>query len=177
MASDGSPFAVLAQQGAEAANLVVAEKSVGVPWRKPSISDNDQERYARSEAASSVSPNHRLSEHDAWCRITQNRTAWDYGRDRDDLHNIIEDQGVSSLEHHPHHNSLYRRTSFRWEKLDSVLWRDHSDKSGGHTNSRLVTSTSMMALVTLKSLFRYFRLSSRPPEETIRSRPIFCPRH
>jgi hypothetical protein len=31
MAPNGSPLAVLAQQGAEAANLVVAEKSVGVP--------------------------------------------------------------------------------------------------------------------------------------------------
>jgi hypothetical protein len=31
MAPDGSPLALLAQQGAEAANLVVAEKSTGVP--------------------------------------------------------------------------------------------------------------------------------------------------
>jgi hypothetical protein len=31
MAPDGSPLTLLAQQGAEAANLVVAEKSIGVP--------------------------------------------------------------------------------------------------------------------------------------------------
>jgi hypothetical protein len=31
MAPDGSPLALLAQQGAEAVNLVVAEKSAGVP--------------------------------------------------------------------------------------------------------------------------------------------------
>jgi hypothetical protein len=36
MAPDGSPLALLAQQGAEAANLVVAEKSIGVPRREPS---------------------------------------------------------------------------------------------------------------------------------------------
>jgi hypothetical protein len=46
MAPDGSPFAVLTQQGAEAANLVVAEKLVGVPWRKPSVDDNDRARCA-----------------------------------------------------------------------------------------------------------------------------------
>jgi hypothetical protein len=31
MAPDGSPLAILAQEGAEAANLVVTKKSVGVP--------------------------------------------------------------------------------------------------------------------------------------------------
>jgi hypothetical protein len=31
MAFDGSPLAVLAQQGAEGANVVIAEKSVGIP--------------------------------------------------------------------------------------------------------------------------------------------------
>jgi hypothetical protein len=31
MAPDGSPLALLAQQGAEAMNLIVAEKSVGIP--------------------------------------------------------------------------------------------------------------------------------------------------
>jgi hypothetical protein len=46
MASDGSPLAVLAQQGAEAANLIVAEKSADVPQRKPSVSGNDRARCA-----------------------------------------------------------------------------------------------------------------------------------
>jgi hypothetical protein len=41
---DGSPLAVLAQQGAKVANLVVTEKSIGVPWREPSIDDNDRAR-------------------------------------------------------------------------------------------------------------------------------------
>jgi hypothetical protein len=31
MEPDGSPLAVLAQQGAEATNLVIVEKSAGVP--------------------------------------------------------------------------------------------------------------------------------------------------
>jgi hypothetical protein len=37
----GSPIAVLAQQGVEVVNLVVVEKSAGVPRREPSIDDND----------------------------------------------------------------------------------------------------------------------------------------
>jgi hypothetical protein len=65
MTLDGSPLAILAQQVAEAANLVVAEKSAGIPRREPSIGDNDRARRIRSEAASSVSPNHHLSAHDA----------------------------------------------------------------------------------------------------------------
>jgi hypothetical protein len=42
MAPDGSSLALLAQQGAEAANLVVAEKSAGVPRGEPSVGRNDQ---------------------------------------------------------------------------------------------------------------------------------------
>jgi hypothetical protein len=41
-----------------------------------------------------------------------------------------------------------------WEKVDSMLWQDHSDKSNGQTSSRLATSTGMMALATLKNSFR-----------------------
>jgi hypothetical protein len=84
MAPDGSPLALLTQQGAEAANLVVAEKSTGVPRREPSDGHNDQERRARSEVASSFSPNRRLAGNDARRCITQNRNVRDYGRDRDD---------------------------------------------------------------------------------------------
>jgi hypothetical protein len=91
MAPDGSPLALLAQQGAEAANLVVAEKSTGVPRREPSGGHNDQARRARSEVASSFSPNRRLVGNDARQRITQNRNVREYGRDRDDLRNVIED--------------------------------------------------------------------------------------
>jgi hypothetical protein len=85
MALNGSPLALLAQQGAEAANLVVAEKSTGVPRREPSEGHNDRARRARSEVASSFSPNRRLAGNDARRRITQNRNVHEYDRDRDDL--------------------------------------------------------------------------------------------
>jgi hypothetical protein len=64
------------------ANLIIAEKLAG----------NDQVRRVRSEAASSASLNHRLSEHDARRRITQSRAAREYDRERDDLCNVIEDR-------------------------------------------------------------------------------------
>jgi hypothetical protein len=83
MAPDGSPITLLAQQGAEAANFIVAEKSAG---------QNDRVRHARSEAASSASPNRHLAENDACWRITQNHNTREYGHNRDDLHNVIEDQ-------------------------------------------------------------------------------------
>jgi hypothetical protein len=92
MAPDGSPLALLAQQGAEAANQVVAEKSTGVPRREPSGGHKDRARHARSEVASSFSPNWRLAGNDARRRITQNRNVREYGRDRDDLRNVIEDR-------------------------------------------------------------------------------------
>jgi hypothetical protein len=41
MTPDGSPLALLAQQGAEAVNLVVAEKSAGVPRGEPFVGRND----------------------------------------------------------------------------------------------------------------------------------------
>jgi hypothetical protein len=74
MAPDGSPLVLLAQQGAEAANLVIAEKST------------------RSEVASSFSPNRRLAGNDARRHITQNRNVREYGRNRDDIRNVIEDR-------------------------------------------------------------------------------------
>jgi hypothetical protein len=64
MTPDGSPRALLAQQGAEAANLVVAEKSTGVPRKEPSGGHNDRARRARSEVTSSFSPNRRLAGND-----------------------------------------------------------------------------------------------------------------
>jgi hypothetical protein len=92
MALDGSPLAVLAKQGVEAANLIIVKKSAGVPQRKPSVGGNDQASHAQSEAASSTSPNHHMSEHDARRCITQSRAAREYGRERDDLCNVIEDR-------------------------------------------------------------------------------------
>jgi hypothetical protein len=92
MAPDGSLLALLAQQGAEAANLVVAEKSTDLPRKEPSGGHNDRARRARSEVASSFSPNRCLARNDARRRITQNRNVREYGRDRDDLRNVIEDR-------------------------------------------------------------------------------------
>jgi hypothetical protein len=92
MAPNGSPLALLAQQGAEAANLIVAEKSADVSQGEPYAGRNDRAGRARSEAASSASPKRHLSEHDARRRITQNCNAWEYGCNRNDLHNIIEDR-------------------------------------------------------------------------------------
>jgi hypothetical protein len=91
MAPNGSPLALLAQEGAEAANLIVAEKSASGPRREPSAGHNDQARHAQSEAPSSASPNQHLAENDAHWRITQNRNMWEYGRNWDDLRNVIED--------------------------------------------------------------------------------------
>jgi hypothetical protein len=72
MAPDGFPLAPLAQQGAEATNLVLAEKSASEPRREPSAGHNDRARRARSEVASSASPNRHLAENDVHWRITQN---------------------------------------------------------------------------------------------------------
>jgi hypothetical protein len=85
MTPDSSPLPLLAQQGAEAANLVIAEKSIDVPLREPFGGHNDRARRARSEVASSFSPNRRLAGNDARRRITQNRNVREYSRDRDDL--------------------------------------------------------------------------------------------
>jgi hypothetical protein len=91
MTPDGSPLALLAQQGAEAVNHVVAKKSTGVPRGEPSAGRNNRAGHAKSEAASSASPNRHLSEHDARWRITQNRNVREYGHNRNDLRNIIKD--------------------------------------------------------------------------------------
>jgi hypothetical protein len=42
MAPDGSPLALLAQQGIEMMNLVVAEKSAGIPQKELSADHNDR---------------------------------------------------------------------------------------------------------------------------------------
>jgi hypothetical protein len=65
MTPDGSPLALLAQQGAEAMNLIVAEKSASRPRREPSAGRNDRARHARSEVGSSASPNWHLAKNDA----------------------------------------------------------------------------------------------------------------
>jgi hypothetical protein len=113
MAPDGSPLAVLAQQGAEVASLIIAEKSAGVPRREPSVGDNDQARRAQSEAASSASPNYHLYEHDVWWRITQNCVVCDYSRDRDDLRNVIENQRRLRLKTPSCHTPVLKSTELK----------------------------------------------------------------
>jgi hypothetical protein len=63
MVPEGSTLIALTQQGMEAANLIIAERSAGNPQREPSIRkrSDDRVRRARSEAASSASPNRRLA--------------------------------------------------------------------------------------------------------------------
>jgi hypothetical protein len=92
MAPDGSPLALLAQQGAEAVNLVVAEKSIGVPRGEPSVGRNDRAGRAQSEAASSASLRRHLSERDEHHHIMQNHNVREHDRNRNDLCNVIEDR-------------------------------------------------------------------------------------
>jgi hypothetical protein len=46
MTPDGSPLALLAQQGAEAVNHIIAEKSASGPQKEPSAGHNDRARCA-----------------------------------------------------------------------------------------------------------------------------------
>jgi hypothetical protein len=92
MAPDGSPLTLLAQQGVEVMNLIVAERSANGPRGEPSAGRNNWTRRVRSEAASSTSPNWHLSKHNARRRITQNRNTLEYGRNREDLRNVIKDR-------------------------------------------------------------------------------------
>jgi hypothetical protein len=92
MAPEGSLLIALAQQGVEAANLMVAERSAGNPLQEPSVGNQDQEIHAQREVDSSVSSNRCLADNDAQCHITQNRNMREYGYDRDDLRTVIEDR-------------------------------------------------------------------------------------
>jgi hypothetical protein len=93
MTPEGSPFVALAQQGAEAANHVIAERSTDNPRREPPVDNRsyDRAKRARSEVASSASGNHRLADNDVHRWITQNRHLWESGCGRDDLRNVIDD--------------------------------------------------------------------------------------
>jgi hypothetical protein len=94
MAHERSPLVALAQRGAEAANLVVAERSADNPRRKPSVYNrsNYQARRAQSDAASSAIGNCHLADNDARHRITKNHNMRETGHDCDDLRNVIEDR-------------------------------------------------------------------------------------
>jgi hypothetical protein len=51
MTPEGSPLIALAKQGAEAADLIIAERSAGNPQRELSVG-NDRARRAQSEVTS-----------------------------------------------------------------------------------------------------------------------------
>jgi hypothetical protein len=68
------------------------KKSASVPRVEPSAGRNNRSGRARSEAASSASPNRHLSEHDVRRRIKQNRNTREYGRNWNDLRNVIKDR-------------------------------------------------------------------------------------
>jgi hypothetical protein len=72
MAPEGSPLVTLAQQGAKAANFIVAQRLVGNPRVEPSIGNrsNDRGKRTRSEAAASASGNRRLADNDERRGIT-----------------------------------------------------------------------------------------------------------
>jgi hypothetical protein len=52
----------------------------------------DQAKRAQSEATTLVSGNRHLADNDACQRITQNHRLREYGHDRDDLRNVIDDK-------------------------------------------------------------------------------------
>jgi hypothetical protein len=95
MVPHDSPLIALAQHGVEAAsNIVTTAPSTENHQGEPSSGNrsNDWAKQAQSEAATSANDNRCLADNDARRRITQNHRQWEYDRDRDDLHNVIDDR-------------------------------------------------------------------------------------
>jgi hypothetical protein len=95
MVPQDSPLIALAQHGVEAAsNIVTAAPSTENHRGEPSSGNrsNDWAKQAQSEAATSANDNRCLADNDARRRITQNHRQWEYDRDCDDLHNVIDDR-------------------------------------------------------------------------------------
>jgi hypothetical protein len=92
MTPECSNLIALTQQGAKAANYVIAQRSTGNPRGEPSIGSrsNDRAKRTQSEATSSASGNRHLADNDARRRITQNYQMRECSRNRDDLYNIID---------------------------------------------------------------------------------------
>jgi hypothetical protein len=84
MALEGSPLVALAQQGAEAANYVIVQRSADNPRGELSVGNRSNDQVA--------SGNRHLADNDAHRWITQNCQPQECGRDCDDLYNIIDDQ-------------------------------------------------------------------------------------
>jgi hypothetical protein len=123
MAPKGSPLVALAQQGAKAANYVIAQWSANNPWGEHSVGNwsKDRAKIARSEAASSISGNRRLGDNDACQQITQNHQFRGCGHGRDCR---------SGLRHFPlnYYKSSPRRfidggiKTQRYSKMDTVVY-------------------------------------------------------
>jgi hypothetical protein len=106
MEPDGCSLVVLAYQGAEPKNLIVIEKSADVPRREPSVGGNDRARRARSEAASSASPNHRLPS--MMCGDASLRAVPPEKMVVNEMTSatLLKIGGVSGIELYPHHDGL-----------------------------------------------------------------------
>jgi hypothetical protein len=95
MVPPDSPLVALAQQGFKTAgNIATAAPTVGNHQGEPSGGNWSQDRAkrGRSEAAAAANGNRHLADNDTHRQITQNRRLREYGRDRDDLRNIIDDR-------------------------------------------------------------------------------------
>jgi hypothetical protein len=105
MAPDGSPLVVLAQQGAEAANLVVVEKSVGIRGNLPS-------RTTIGQGVPEVKLRHRQVQiivclsmmHDGVSLRTVSRG--NMATNVMTSATLLKIGGVSGLEYHPHHDDF-----------------------------------------------------------------------
>jgi hypothetical protein len=75
MTPEGSSLVALAQQGVEAANFVIAQRSADNLGGEPFVDNrsNDRAKRAQSETASSASGNRRLANNDVCRWITWNR--------------------------------------------------------------------------------------------------------
>jgi hypothetical protein len=121
MAPDSSPLALLAQQGAEVANLVIAEKSIGVLRREPSGGHNDRARRARSEVASSFSPNRCLAGNDMRRRITQNCNVRSTAAIETTSETLLKIEGVSETEQVRFFTRVAPRTKSKGLPIDGPL--------------------------------------------------------
>jgi hypothetical protein len=95
MVSPDSPLVTLAQQGVEAtSNIIIAAPMTRNHRGEPSDDNrsNDRAERAESEATSLASNNRCLADNHTCRRITQNHQQLEYGRDHDDLRNIIDDR-------------------------------------------------------------------------------------
>jgi hypothetical protein len=95
MVPQDSPLVALTQQGTEVVgHIIAAEWSACNHLGEPSIDNQsaNQAKRARSEEASSAIGNRSLADNDANRQITQNHRQREYGRDLDDLLNIIDDR-------------------------------------------------------------------------------------